>query len=80
MASVASAVAGAVKVSTSPGANAVAVAIAKVAVVMPAANAIVPTAVPFWAIVKVADAVAAVPAFARLPVRPAGNVTAAAKT
>ncbi len=49
-------------VKTSPAAKVVAAPIAKLAVVAPAPNTIVPTAVPFLAIVKVALAVAAVPA------------------
>ena len=61
LASVASGVAGAAIVRTSPAAKVVADPIAKLAADMPAAKSIVPTALPFFAIVKVALAVAAVP-------------------
>ena len=61
MAKVASGVAGAAIVRTSPAANVVADAIAKLAEDMPAANCIVPIALPFFAIVKLAAAVAAMP-------------------
>src|SRR5262249_53800437 len=61
LARVASAGDGAVTVSTSPAENAVAVPIVKLALVAPAANTIVPRAVPFLAIVKVAVAAAAAP-------------------
>src|SRR5712675_943937 len=61
LASVASGVAGAAIVRTSPAAKVVADPIAKLAADMPAAKSIVPTALPFFAIVKVVAAVAAVP-------------------
>src|SRR5438477_8340850 len=61
LASVASGVAGAAIVRTSPAAKVVADPIAKLAEDMPAANCMAPTALPFFAIVKVALAVAAVP-------------------
>src|SRR5260370_15154385 len=59
LARVASAGDGAAIVSTSPAAKVVAVLIAKPALAAPAANTIVPVAVPFLAIVKLAVAVAA---------------------
>jgi hypothetical protein len=49
-------------VSTSPPAKPVGLAIAKLALVAPAANAIVPTVDPFFWMAKLAAAVAAVPA------------------
>src|SRR5437762_2435912 len=61
LASVASGVAGAAIVRTSPAANVVADVIAKLAEEAPAAKSIVPIAAPFFAIVKLVAAAAAMP-------------------
>ena len=79
-ASVGSGAPGASTVSTSPGLNTVAEFIVNVAAVADGAKAIVPTFVPFFWMVKIAVAVAAVAAVPRLPVSPAGTVTKATDT
>ena len=79
-ANVASGMAGAITVSTSPALNKVAEAIVNVASAADGAKTIVPTFAPFFWMLNVADAVAAVAAVARLPDNPAGMVTGAANT
>jgi hypothetical protein len=77
---VASAIAGATTVSTSPVLNRVAVFIVNVAALAEGAKAIIPTFTPFFWMLNVAVAVAAVVAVPRLPESPTGRVAGAAKT
>ena len=79
-ASVASGIAGAITVSTSPALNKVAEVIVNVAAAADGAKTIVPTFAPFFWMLNVADAVAAVAAVPRLPESPAGTVAGAANT
>jgi hypothetical protein len=79
-ASVASDVAGAITVSTSPALNKVAEVIVNVAATADGANTIVPTLAPFFWILNVVDAAAAVAAVPRLPESAAGKVTGPANT
>src|ERR1700730_4815221 len=79
-ASVASGVAGAIMVSTSPASNKVAEVIVNVATAADGAKTIVPTFAPFFWMLNVVDAVAAVAAVPRLPESPAGTVAGAANT
>jgi hypothetical protein len=77
---VASGVAGAITVSTSPALNTVAEFIVNVAAAADGAKTMAPTFVPFFCILNVVVAVAAVAAVPRLPESPTGTVTAAANT
>ena len=77
---VASGVAGAIRVSTSPALNKVAEVIVNVAAAADGAKTIVPIFAPFFWMLIVVDAVAAVAAVPRLPESPAGTVTGAANT
>jgi hypothetical protein len=77
---VASGVAGAITVSTSPALNKVAEVIVNVAAAADGAKAIVPTFAPFFWMLNVVDAVAAVAAVPRLPESPAGTFAGAANT
>jgi hypothetical protein len=79
-ASVASGVAGAITVSTSPALNKVAEVIVNVAAVADGAKTIVPTFAPFFWTLNVVDAVAAVAAVPWLPESPDGTVAGAANT
>jgi hypothetical protein len=79
-ASVASGIAGAITVSTSPALNKVAEVIVNVAAAADGAKTIVPTFAPFFWTLNVVDAVAAVAAVPRLPESPAGAVAGAANT
>ena len=79
-ASVASGVAGAITVSTSPALNKVAEFIVNVAAAADGAKTIVPTFAPFFWMLNIVVAVAAVEAVPRLPESPAGTVTGAANT
>jgi hypothetical protein len=78
--SVASGVAGAITVSTSPALNRVAEFIVNVAAAAEGAKTIVPTLAPFFWMLNVVVAVAAVEAVPRLPESPTGKVTGAANT
>jgi hypothetical protein len=77
---VASAVAGATTVSTSPAVKIVAELMVNIAMAADAANVIVPTMVPFFWILNVLNALAADSAVPRLPEKPAGKVAGAANT